>query len=325
MISLLVPGSEAGWRVSLDRKFGVALSQTAIAAALWGTSFPVITVGLEGGLSPVSFLFYRLALAVPVMLGAAALAGKKVLPLMRSRAVWIIGFTNAVAFLCQFVGQEYTSASVAALLVNLSVVVAAVGGVLFLGERVGAVKAAGVAAALAGTVLVTTNGSLQGIGGGRLLGDLLYFIAAASWGGYIVYAKKKTDELQWDPFSLAVCVVVVSALLVLPVALVLGSAPPVGLTPLLAVAYTAVFNTAIPYVLYQQGLKRLSAVVSAVVLTLEIVVALAVSAVFLGESLTAFAWSGALLILASIVMVSATGTGRVSGLRRGPRQERRPA
>ncbi len=300
----------------MDKKTGVALTQTAITAALWGTSFPVITLGIEDGLNPVTFLFFRLALATPLMVLAAKLAGKRLLPLLRSRAVWLIGFANAVAFLCQFVGQKYTTASVAALLVNLSVVMAAAGGAAFLREKVGAVKAAGIGLAVVGTVLVTTNGSLQGIEGGQLLGDALYIVAAVAWGGYIVYAKKKTDEMQWDPFSLAVAIVTVTAVFVLPVDLVSGGGVPAGAVPLLAVAYTAVFNTAIPYVMYQQGLRYLTAGTSALVLTLEIVVALVISAAFLGESLTAFAWGGALLILVSIVMVSRTEPTAVRAERR---------
>ncbi len=226
------------------------------------------------------------------------------MPLLRKKAVWAIGFANALAFLCQFVGQKYTSASVAALLVNLSVVMAAAGGALFLGERISGVKGAGVALAVVGTLLVTTNGSLQGLEAGQLLGDVLYLVAAVAWGGYIVYAKKETNEQSWDPFSLAVCVVAVTAVFVFPVALITGGGVPMGAVPVFAIAYTAVFNTAIPYILYQQGLKHLTASTSAIVLTLEIVVALAISAVFLGESLSGFAWAGALLILGSIVMVS---------------------
>ncbi len=292
----------------MDKKTGSALAQTAVAAALWGTSFPVITLGIDDGLNPVTFLLLRLALAVPIMILVSKLAGKNLLPLLRSKAVWLIGFANAVAFLCQFVGQKYTGASVAALLTNLSVVMAAAGGAVFLRERIGAVKAAGVGLAVLGTVLVTTNGSLKAVEGGQLLGDALYIAAAVAWGGYIVYAKKKTDEMQWDPFSLAVCIVMVTTVFVLPVALVSGGGLPTGSAPLLAVAYTAIFNTAIPYVLYQQGLRYLTAGTSAVVLMLEIVVALAVATAFLGESLTAFAWGGALLILVSIVMVSRAET-----------------
>ena len=288
----------------MGRETEVALAQTALAAVLWGTSFPVVSVGIKDGLDPRTFVFLRFALAAPIMWGVTRWLGKSLVPLLRSRAVWIVGSLNAVGFLSQFVGQQYTNASVAALLVNLSVVLAAGGGVLFLGERFGGLKLTGVVLAVVGTVLITTNGDLSFVTGGQLLGDALYLIAAVAWAGYIVYAKKKTDQLRWDPVSLAACIVTVTAILVLPVAVTAGSGVAIGQASLAAIGYTAIFNTVIPFVLYQQGLRYLTASSSAVVLMLEIVVAVMISVAFLGETLTPFAWVGALAVLGSIVLVS---------------------
>ena len=280
-----------------------ALMQTAIAAALWGTSFPAIAVGLEGGIDPRWFVFLRFALAAPLMLLFTAATGRKTSRLLLSKEVWIIGAFNAAGFLCQFVGQQYTDASVAALLTNLSVVMAAAGGAIFLGERFGAAKGIGIALAVGGTVLLTTNGNLATVGGGQLLGEFLYLVGAVSWAGYIVYGKKKTDQLGWDPVSLAAAIVTVTAILVMPAALTAG-VPRIGEQSFWAIAYTGLLNTTIPFVLYQQGLKYLTASSSAVMLTLEIVVAVGISALYLGEVLSTVAWAGVATILASILLVS---------------------
>jgi len=288
----------------LRRGAGIALAETALAAALWGTSFPVISLGIRGGLDPRTFLFLRFALAAPVMLGVTKALGKNLMPLFRSRAIWMVGLFNAVGFLCQFVGQQYTDASVAALLVNMSVVLAAIGGVVFLGERLGGFKVAGVFLAVAGTVLITTNGDLGVVASGQGLGDALYLIAAVSWAGYILYSKKKMDEEGWDPLAAAACIVAVTAILVVPPALTVGAGQSLSAESLSAIAYTALFNTVIPFVLYQKGLKHLTASSSAVVLMLEIVVAVLISVTFLGETLTTFTWAGAFAVLGSILLVS---------------------
>lgn len=290
----------------MRREAAVALAQTSLTAALWGTSFPVISVAIKGGLAPTVFVFLRFAIAAPLMLGLAMALGKDVGGLLRSRAVWIVGFFNAVGFLCQFVGQQYTDASVAALIVNLSVVFAALGGATLLGERLGRLKASGVVLAFAGTALLATNGDFSAVARGKLLGDALYLIAAVSWAGYIVYAKKKTDELRWDPTSVATAIVAVTALLVLPAAVVGGITLDISVASWEAIAYTAVFNTAIPFVLYQAGLRYLTATSSAVVLMLEIVVAVILSVAFLGETFTPLALSGAIAVLLSILLVSGT-------------------
>ena len=288
----------------MRREAGIALAETALAAALWGTSFPVVSLGIKGGLDPRTFVFLRFAIAAPVMLGVAWALGRDVMSLFRSKALWVVGMFNAVGFVCQFVGQQYTEASVAALLVNMSVILAAIGAVVFLGERLGGLKVVGIFLAVAGTFLITTNGDFGAVASSQGFGDALYLIAAVSWAGYILYSKKKMDEQTWDPVAAAACIVAVTAILVAPPALTAGFGLSLSTESLLAVAFTAVFNTVIPFVLYQRGLKHLTASSSAVVLLLEIVVAVLISVTFLGETFTAFAWIGALAVLGSILLVS---------------------
>ena len=288
----------------MRREAGIALAETALAAAMWGTSFPVVSLGIKGGLDPRTFVFLRFLVAAPVMLGVAWALGKNVIPLLRNRAIWVVGLFNAVGFVCQFIGQQYTEASVAALLVNLSVVLAAIGAVGYLGERFGSFKVVGVVLAFAGTFLITTNGDFGALASGQELGDALYFIAAVAWAGYILYSKKKLDEQKWDPLASAACIVAVTAILLVPPALTAGFGAPVSSESLWAVVFTAIFNTVIPFVLYQRGLRYLTASSSAVVLMLEVVVAVLISVAFLGETLTALAWAGALAVLGSILLVS---------------------
>jgi drug/metabolite transporter (DMT)-like permease len=295
----------------LANKTRTALLLTAITAALWGTSFPVVSIGLKGGLDPRTFVLLRFAIAAPLLLLYTKAVGKATTKYLVSKEVWIIGAFNAVGFLCQFIGQQYTDASVAALLINLSLVMAAAGGVLFLGERIGTLKVMGIILAVAGTILITTNGSLAIMGRGQALGDSLYLLGAVSWACYIVYAKKKTDQLDWDPVSLAAGIVTATAVFMIPAALTAGTLS-VSEGSLWAVGYTALFNTAIPFVLYQTGLRSLTASSSAVVLTLEIVVAVAISVAFLGEALSAEAWVGAVMILLSILMVSGMEINRTT-------------
>jgi len=264
----------------------------------------VVSLGIKGGLDPRTFVFLRFAIAAPVMLGVAWALGRDVMPLLKNRALWVVGLFNAVGFVCQFVGQQYTEASVAALLVNMSVILAAIGAVVFLGERLGGLKVVGIFLAFAGTFLITTNGDFGALAGGQGLGDALYLIAAVSWAGYILYSKKKMDEQKWDPLASAACIVAVTAIFVVPPALTAGFEQTLSQESLWAVVFTAFFNTVVPFVLYQQGPKHLTASSSAVVLMLEIVVAILISATFLGEAFTAFAWIGALAVLGSILLVS---------------------
>jgi drug/metabolite transporter (DMT)-like permease len=289
----------------------LALIQTALTGVLWGTSFPVTALGLKGGLDPTTFLLLRFAIAAPLMVAFSAAMGRRFIPLFLSKEVWVIGGLNTAGFLCQYVGQQYADASVATLLVNLSVVMAAVGGALFLGERIGPLKSLGIVFAVVGTALVATNGSVGGTGGEQLLGDFLFIMAALTWTGYILYAKMKTDQLGWDPVPLAAAIVTVTAILVAPFAAFVGVGEVEG-GALWIICYTAVLNTAIPYILYQQGLRYLTASTSALLLTLQIVVGVGVSVAFLGEALGTLAWVGAGVIIASVLLVSGLEVGAKS-------------
>jgi drug/metabolite transporter (DMT)-like permease len=296
----------------LRKERTTALGETTAAAVLWGTSFPIINYGIGLGLDPRLFVFLRFAMAAPMMVIIAGLLGRRMLPTLKMKAVWLLGLLNAVGYLCQFIGQSMTDASVAALLVNLSFMVTAVGSAAFLKERFGAAKSLGVLLAILGTVLLTTQGNLSVVTRGQLVGDLLYLVAAFCWGCYLIYNKQCSGRPGWDTISVPASIVALTAVFVSPVLLTLGVPAPPSIVSWEVIAYTAVFNTALPFVLYQRGLMFLSATTSAIVLMLEIVSALVISVVFLGEALGGLSLAGAASILVSIYLVSRTPVGSKS-------------
>lgn len=289
-----------------------AITETTLAAILWGTSFPIISYGIGAGLDPRLFVFLRFGTAGPLMVCVALALGKNVFGALKMKAVWLLGFLNALGFLCQFIGQSLTGAAVAALLVNLSVLVTAMGSAAVLKERFGRMKSMGVFCGLVGIVLLTTEGNLTQVTQGMLTGDLLYLVAAFCWGWYMILNKKETDEERWDPLAVSASIVFLTAVFVSPALLTLDALGPVSVGSWGLIGYMAVFNTALPFVLYQRGLRNLTATLSAVVLMLEIVTAVVISLVFLGETFNGFSVLGALAILVSIFLVSTGDRGRKS-------------
>jgi drug/metabolite transporter (DMT)-like permease len=291
----------------LNREKAAALAETTATALLWGTSFPVIGYGIRQGLDPKLFVFLRFAAAAPIMLVITRLLRKPILPSLKSRGVWMLGFLNAVGFVSQFLGQAYTDASVAALLVNLSVLIAAIGSAALLQERFTKAKLIGTTLAVLGILLLTTGGNPRQLANSQLLGDALYLVSAITWGIYIIYNKRKTDEAKYNPVSVASSIIVVTAVFTAPMILFTAQGGiSLSLTEWLIIGYTAVFNTALPFTLYQLGLRFLTATSSAMVLMLEILAAVAISVTFLGEALTSISIPGAALIILSIFLVSGT-------------------
>jgi drug/metabolite transporter (DMT)-like permease len=72
----------------------------------------------------------------------------------------------------------------------------------------------------------------------------------------------------------------------------------------LAIIYTAVICWIVPYYLWLEGLKYISASTSTILLLSEILVATAISYVLLNETLTMISVVGASLIIIAIALVS---------------------
>ncbi len=289
----------------MNREKATALAETVATALLWGTSFPVIGYGIRLGLDPKLFVFLRFGAAAPPMLVIARLFHKPIVASLKSREVWALGLLNAAGFVSQFIGQGYTDASVAALLVNLSVLIAAIGSAAALHERFTRTKLTGTLLAVLGILLLTTRGNLGQLARSQLVGDAFYLVSAVTWGIYIIYNKRKTDEKKWDPVSVTGSILLLTAAFTSPLLLfTLPGGTSLTVTEWLIVGYTAVFNTVVPFTLYQLGLRFLTATSSAIVLMLEIVTAVAISAAFLGEVLNTVSILGAVSIISSIFLVS---------------------
>lgn len=291
----------------MDGARASALGEITLTAVLWGTSFPIINYGIAIGLSPTTFAFLRFAIAAPLMFVVARWLGQSVFEALKMKEVWLLGVLNGCGFLFQFLGQASTNASVASLLVNMSFLTTAVLSAAYLNERFGTGRVAGLVLALAGAVLVTTEGNLELVTRGQLLGDAFCLASAIVWGIYIVFDKQKTDEKKWDPVSVSGATVVVTAVFLAPAA-ALGGTNSIGPAGWEVIGYTVVLNTVLPFILYQRSLRFISATTSAVVQMLEIVSAVAISVVFLGEVLEGAVSVGAILILVSIALVSSSGS-----------------
>jgi drug/metabolite transporter (DMT)-like permease len=281
-----------------------AVVATVAAGLLWGSSFIVVKVGLAS-LDPHWFVFLRFVTAAVVALAAAALVGRlgEVVRLLRHPLVVWMGVTNAAGFILQFRGQTLTTAGKAALLVNTNTIFVAAASWLFLRERLTPAKALGVAAGIAGAFLVTTGGRLEG--GGTVEGDATILGAAVVWTAFTLINKRVVVSRRASIGALSAAVPVLTALFSLPAAVVLAPErlPAVGWS-LWPVAYTAVLCTVIPFSLWSWGLRHISATASTVILLTEVVFAMALAAVVLGERQPAAALWGGLLIGVAILLAS---------------------
>jgi drug/metabolite transporter (DMT)-like permease len=222
----------------------------------------------------------------------------------KKRLILFLGVINGVAYLLQYVGMLETPAFVSSLFVNLSVVWVALLSPLLLKEHLGSRKVAGVLVSLTGVILITTNIDFSPLGRGDFLSDLLVIGAGIIWAVFIIYNKPLVGESDnlvqsttWLLFFTMIPLIPTAAF----------SVEKIFYLPLdawLAIVYTAILCWVIPYYIWLKGLKDISPVTSSVVLLTEIIVAVAISTVFLREGLTVVSGIGAIFIVIAILLVS---------------------
>jgi drug/metabolite transporter (DMT)-like permease len=279
-----------------------AILLTVLAGFLWGTSFPAIKIGLQY-MDAYTFVFLRFLAASLTMLVVSLLTKNFNMKFPNKRLILVLGVTNGIAYLLQYVGMVSVSASASSLFVNLSVVWVALLTPLVFRERLGLKKALGVMISLLGVVFMTTNLDFASLTQGAVISDLLVIAAGIMWAVFIVYNKPLASGK--NIVQVVTWLLIFTLLPLLPIApFTVGTIVSLPLDAWLAILYTAVLCWVVPYFLWLKALKHISPVTSAIVLLTEIVVAVTISTLFLGEVFTLISGVGAIFVVIAILIVS---------------------
>jgi len=281
-----------------------AVFYTILAGALWGTSFPIIKIGLATT-DPFAFLFWRFLVSSVSLVVVMLLLRKLEFKMADTRLLVFLGIANAAGYLLQYVGMNYTTAAKAALFINLSAMWVALLSPKLLGERFSRTKILGVLIGLVGIVFVSTNLDFQSLMGGQIIGDVMLVVSGVVWAIFMVYNKRLLNSSTSATFQSMTWVLVFTMLSILPFSFLAGNRFfALSWSAWLAVFYMAIVCWVIPYYLWLEGLKHLSASTSTVLLLFEIVVAVALSILVLKEPITVFSTIGAFFVVIAIALVS---------------------
>lgn len=276
-------------------------ARLVLLAAIWGASF----------------IFMRVAAPV---LGPVVTADARVLIAGIALALWfhatgfdpqwrrhwkgyaVIGMVNSgIPFLCYSFAALHIPASLSAILNSSAPMFGAVAGALWLGERITARKALGLAAGVGGVALIAQPGQFDAAGAfgwavaACLLACLCYGLAG-------VLIKRFLKDAQ--PRGIAVGSQLAAGLLLLPA---LPLWPPVAAPTALVLANVlalALLGSAVAYVLYFRLIADVGATRALTVTYLIPLFGLLWGALFLGESLPGSALAGGVLILAGTFLVT---------------------
>ena len=278
----------------------------AASMALVGANVP-FTKDIAQYIAPLWFALLRFVIAgvalLPLvltgeqtrLLGILRVAGWRV------TAMALIGMIGFTLFL--IAGLQRTSGMNAGVIMATLPGMVTLLGMAFMGERPNRAQLTGVACAIAGVALIQLNASAGGAG--DLLGNLLIVCAVLCEAGFVILAKGLAE--RHDGLALAFLANVIAGCLMVPVVLISGeglatSSVPTYIWPLMI--WYALAASVFSLLLWYRGLPGVETSVAGIMTAALPVSALAMSALYLGEVITALQALGALVVIAGIVIGS---------------------
>lgn len=289
------------------------LARLVALAAIWGGSFIFIRIAV-GDLGAIGIAQTRLVLAGATIALVLALSGKRLDLARHWRHFTVVGVLNSAAPFTLFAWSAYRLP--ASYLVVLNATAALFGALVaaaWLGDRITARAAFGLAAGLAGVAALVGLGPIDATPG-TVAAALAGLAAALCYALASAYVKRRSYAV--DPTVLAGGSNVMAAAALLPFAL---AAPPAALPTagaLWAVIALGVLCTGVPYLLYFRLIADVGPSRALTVTFLIPVFGTLWGALFLGEAITAPMLAGGTLVLVGTALILAPA--RATPARRSP-------
>ena len=279
-----------------NRYIGNALIITS--AISFGVMPIFARLAYESGADPITVLLLRFGIAAVVMMGIMLFSktpfprGLVLLELILLGAIGYVGES-----LAYFTALTMASAGLVALLLYIYPALVTALSAIFLKEHLTTVKVVALFFALSGTVL-----TIQITSGGSITGILLGIAAAVDYAIYILLGSRIVRRS--GSIGSTSMIIASTAGVYAIIAPIHGLTFPGSALGWLAVLAIALISTVIAFVTFFAGLKRIGPTTASTLSTFEPIVAVALAAVVLGETITPVQALGGLLILIAVVILS---------------------
>ncbi|WP_347900652.1 DMT family transporter [Pseudomonas purpurea] len=287
----------------------VVYVKLAAVTMIWGGTF-VAGRFLADSLSPLfaaslRFLLASLALLLFMLLTRIPLARPS--PGQCLQLV-VLGFFGIFFYnLCFFYGLQHINASRASLIVALNPAVIGLASWLLFKEALSRLRVMGIAVCILGAGLVIVSGNRQVFDGGvtAWLGDLLIVGCVVGWGVYSLCSKGLNDTL--GPLQTVTYSILLGTAMLWLTSALRGELSMEALRGLdasqgLALLYLGVLGSALAYIGYYDGIRKIGATRAGVFIALNPLTAVILGALLLGEQLTPAIYAGGGLIVAGIYL-----------------------
>lgn len=275
-----------------------------LLSVLWGASYTFIHVAVVT-IPPITLVALRTLIAACLLWTYARSQG---LALPVSTAVWKRLFTqgllnSVVPFTLVSWSERWVTAGLATILNSTSpIFVVLIGSFLPRQAGAGLHRLVGAACGLTGVVLIVGKGAFDGAHE-HWLPELVIVVASISYAGAALYGQRLN---ALPPPVAAAGSMTCAALLLVPTSLVVDRPWMLSISTRSAVALLALatLSTALAFVIYFRLMKTLGSLATASQAFLRVPFGVALSVVFLDESLSPFAWAGLCGVLVGVALLS---------------------
>jgi drug/metabolite transporter (DMT)-like permease len=267
----------------------------AVMSVVWGASYLLIKIAVDGGLPAADVAWLRVAVAAVILVGVAWRAGA--LASLRGRWRWIVAYAIAeisIPFPLIAAGEVHVASSLAAIIIAAVPLIVTVLSLRFdPTERPTPVRALGLAVGFTGVILLV---GIDVAGNGQeLLGAVVILVGAVGYAIGPMLVKLGMDGL--DSRAVMGASLVVAAIILAPFAAAdtPSRMPTVG--AFAAVAGLGVFCTALAFVVYTVLIREIGTGRATVITYINPLVAVVLGVTLLGEQPGPSALAGLVLIL----------------------------
>ena len=264
-----------------------------LVSVAWGLAFVVMKPAIERQ-SVNNFLFTRFLMAVLVMI----LIRPQVLKLLTKDLLLrglAAGFLLGGGYIFQTVGLANTGAAITGFVTGLYVVLTPLFAGLIFKERVSKNTWFYVFVATVGLALLSLKGWSIGFG------ELMVFFSAIAFAAHITALSKWSAGR--DVYAMTITQLTMCAAMTGVASAFEGYSAPPDSGVWAVVVFTAVFATAIAFIVQTWSQAHMSATKVAVILTMEVVFAAFFAIIFAGERLTLQAALGGILVVTAMYLI----------------------
>lgn len=278
-----------------------------LVALIYGANYTIAKVVMDDHhLAPIAFIVLRVISATLLFwIFHLALIKERIHRSDLGRIILCAFFGVAINQTFFFSGLKLTTPINASLIMTTTPILVLIASSLLVGERITPWKIAGIIIGATGAGLLIAYGKEVSFNQSRLLGDLLVFINASSYGIYLVLVKGLM--VKYNPITVIKWVFSFGFLMVLPFGIGgLASANWAEFTPVIwgAIAYVLLATTFLAYLFNAIALKSVNASVVSIYIYLQPLTATLIALLLGKDHLTLVKLTAGMLIFLGVFLVS---------------------